>query len=293
MELARFADLLVCPATGEPLALSGDGTRMTSPAGTSYEVRRGVPILLTHEDARRFADVLDGPMGRAMAAEYDAMPAERLKPQPPPPKPFPPLDLPMDLITNAIHRKGGDTRILSVGGGPTRNSGHDINLNMAPFREVDVVGNAARLPFRTASVDGIWCNAVLEHVDDFAATIAEMVRVTEPRGIVMVLVPFLQPLHGYPADYQRFTAEGLAYHMRALKILAKGEAVGPSYTAWQVLKQYLDGPGMKTIPRWIRGIARRTLLPALEKSSIERTDLGLPVERQVLSNVVYCIGERI
>jgi len=290
MKLERFADILACPATGEALAPSADGARLIAASGASYEVRGGVPILLTPQDRAKFAEVLDGAAGRAMAAEYDAIPADRLKPQPPPPKPFPPFVVPNDIVDRAVHRKGDATRILSVGGGPTRNSANDINLNMAPFREVDVVGNATRLPFRTSSVDGVWCNAVLEHVDDFAAAIAEMVRVVETGGTVMVMVPFLQALHGYPTDFQRFTAEGLAFQMRALRIVAKGEAVGASFTTWQIVQTYLDGPGMTTLPRWVRGIARRTLLPALKRSSMDRTDLALPQEQRILSSVVYCFG---
>ncbi len=291
MTLRNFIDLLAAPGTEEPLALSADGSRLESSGGAAFDVQGGVPILLTPEDRAEFGEVLES-AGRAMAAEYDAMPPERSDWQPPPERPFPPHDLPEDVINAAYHRKGDDTRILSVGGGPTRNSPRDINLNIAPFRAVDVVGNALRLPFRSGAVDGIWCNAVLEHVADFPAAIAEMVRVTEPGGLVMVQVPFMQPVHGYPSDFQRFTTDGLAFHMRELEIVAKGEAVGGSYATWQILKTYLDGPGQRTLPRWIRGLARRTLLPALKESAMNRTDLALPAEMRTLASVVYCFGRK-
>ncbi len=291
MRVDDIINLLAVPGTDEPLALSEDGTRLESSDGVVFNVQNGVPILLTEEDKAVFRNVLET-SGQAMAAEYDAMPDDVDAWQPAPDRPFPPLGLPTDIIDAGYSRKGDTTRILSVGGGPTRNSPKDINLNIAPFRGVDIVGSALRLPFHTGVVDGIWCNAVLEHIADFARAIAEMVRVTEPGGMVLVQVPFMQPVHGYPSDFQRFTADGLAFHMRELEIIAKGEAVGGSYTTWQILKTYLDGPGQKTLPRWIRGLARRTLLPALQKSSMERTDLTLPDDLRLLSSVVYCFGRK-
>ena len=40
------------------------------------------------------------------------------------------------------------------------------------------------LPFADGSFDRVWCKNVLEYVDDAAATMAEMARVTAPGGIV-------------------------------------------------------------------------------------------------------------
>jgi uncharacterized protein YbaR (Trm112 family)/SAM-dependent methyltransferase len=295
MRLEQFADLLACPATREPLTLSDDGQslRASGDSGRAYRVESGVPILLTPEDEAEFQRIL-GNEGKAMTAEYEAEPPPpdaSAASEPPPPE-FPPMVLPRDIIDAAYDRKGEDTRVLSVGGGPARNSPREINLNMAPFREVDAVGNATRLPFRSDSVDAVWSNAVLEHVAGAPEAVAEMIRVVEPGGVVMNLVPFMQPVHAYPLDFQRYTADGLAHLMRDLDILAKGQAVGPSYAMLELLTRYLNGPGMVCLPRWVRGIVRRTLLPALRRSAAEKTDWTGQPDHEVLASVVYCVGRK-
>jgi uncharacterized protein YbaR (Trm112 family) len=291
MRWEDFADLLACPETLEPLEFDAESARLRSPSGRAYEIRGGVPILLTDADRREFDQILAA-QGRSMAQEYAAEPPPAPATPEAPGEYFPPMVLPQGLIDEAYARKGDKTRVLSVGGGPTRNSPREINLNMAPFREVDAVGNATRLPFRSNSVDAIWCNAVLEHVAGAPEAVKEMVRVVEPGGRVICLVPFMQPVHAYPLDFQRYTADGLAYLMRDLRILAKGQAVGPSYAMWELLTRYLNGPGMVCVPRWIRGIVRRTLLPALRRSAAAKSDWTGNPEHEVLASVVYCIGEK-
>jgi uncharacterized protein YbaR (Trm112 family) len=54
--------------------------------------------------------------------------------------------------------------VLNLGGGPTRDRPQYINLNLAPLPNVDIVGDAERLPILNNSLAGVVCNAVLEHV---------------------------------------------------------------------------------------------------------------------------------
>jgi SAM-dependent methyltransferase len=287
MKLEQFLDLLVCPVTHQPLSLSSDRASLLGPAGEVYGVEKAVPILLTSEDRSQFADVLAS-AGVQMAAEY----AASAQPQAAAPAAeiFPPQRLPAALIHEAYNRKGEATRILSVGGGPTRNDPREINLNIAPFPGVDLVANALRLPFATGTVDAVWSNAVLEHVAGAEAAVREMIRVVEPGGYVVNLVPFMQPIHAYPQDFQRYTSEGLAYLMGELDILEHGEAVGPSFALYELLGKYLDGPGQHTLPRWVRGLARRTLLPALHRAIVAKLDWKF--SSQLMPSLVYCVGRK-
>ncbi len=43
------------------------------------------------------------------------------------------------------------------------------------------------LPFTDAAFDRVWCKNVLEYVDDAAASVAEMARVTAPGGVVVAV----------------------------------------------------------------------------------------------------------
>jgi SAM-dependent methyltransferase len=73
-----------------------------------------------------------------------------------------------------------------------------------------VIGPLESMPFPDASFDSVLCNAVLEHVADAEAAIRELTRVVRPGGHLVVAVPFLQPFHACPGDYQRYTGDGLA-----------------------------------------------------------------------------------
>lgn len=73
-----------------------------------------------------------------------------------------------------------------------------------------VLGPLESMPFEDGSYDSVLCNAVLEHVQDAGRAIAELARVVRKGGHVVVAVPFLQPYHPCPGDFQRYTADGLA-----------------------------------------------------------------------------------
>ncbi|HBB87588.1 MAG TPA: hypothetical protein DC047_08235 [Blastocatellia bacterium] len=84
------------------------------------------------------------------------------------------------------------------------------NYDLASPGPGDVIGALESMPFAEGSFDSVLCNAVLEHVADAEKSIRELARVVKPRGHVVVAVPFLQPFHACPADFRRYTADGLA-----------------------------------------------------------------------------------
>jgi SAM-dependent methyltransferase len=121
--------------------------------------------------------------------------------------------------------------VLSVGGGPIRVNPHVLNLNIAPFSGVDVVGDAHFLPFRDDCVDGIHCEAVLEHLARPQQAVREMFRVLKPGALAYAATPFLQPFHGYPSHFQNFTLVGhrLLFEETGFVVDAAGACVGPMF----------------------------------------------------------------
>lgn len=65
------------------------------------------------------------------------------------------------------------------------------------------------IPRPDSSYDSILCNAVLEHVPDPEAVMAEFSRLLPSGGHLVVSVPFLQPFHPTPFDFRRFTRQGV------------------------------------------------------------------------------------
>ena len=65
-------------------------------------------------------------------------------------------------------------------------------------------------PFKDNSFDAVFSYAVLEHVKQPFQAAKEISRVLKPGGLLRVIVPFLQPLHGFPSHYFNMTQFGLA-----------------------------------------------------------------------------------
>ncbi len=122
-------------------------------------------------------------------------------------------------------------------------------MNIGPFRNVDVVGDAHLLPYQDDSVDAIYCEAVLEHLNDPAKAVSEMRRVLKPGGKVVAMTPFLQRFHGYPFHFQNFTVIGhaLLFERAGFEVQESGACVGPTYAIVSLVSGYLT----QCWPRWI------------------------------------------
>lgn len=120
---------------------------------------------------------------------------------------------------------------IAIGGGPQRVHPRLRNLNLAPFPNVDLVGDAHRLPLADASVAALHCEAVLEHLDQPQVAVAEMLRVLRPGGLVFAATPFLQSFHGYPSHHRNFTLMGHRglFERAGFEILDSGPCVGPTF----------------------------------------------------------------
>jgi SAM-dependent methyltransferase len=99
-----------------------------------------------------------------------------------------------------------DVSLYLLANAVTKITNYDI---ASPNPDV-VVGPLESIPFADGTFDSVLCNAVLEHVADAEESIRELARVVKPNGHVVVAVPFLQPFHACPADFRRYTADGLA-----------------------------------------------------------------------------------
>jgi SAM-dependent methyltransferase len=83
-----------------------------------------------------------------------------------------------------------------------------VNLNEKA--EPDLVHDLENpLPLGTASHDHVLLINVLEHVYEYRPLLREAVRILKPQGNMILVVPFLFPVHPSPQDYHRFTATTL------------------------------------------------------------------------------------
>lgn len=89
----------------------------------------------------------------------------------------------------------------------------DIQFNS----NLDYVGDIQKLPMKSASVDGVICHYVLEHVPNPWRAMEEIFRVLSPGGIALFGLPFMHVYHGDSnryADYYRFSRDAALYLFR-------------------------------------------------------------------------------
>jgi SAM-dependent methyltransferase len=134
-----------------------------------------------------------------------------------------------------------DAVILNVGAGATAYGKNVLNIEIAPGPGVDVVAVAENLPFADASCEGLILMAVLEHVQDAVQTLREARRVLVPGGRLLIDIPFIQGYHPVPADFRRFTEQGLRAEVAryGFHVESSGVAVGPASAMAGITAEFL------------------------------------------------------
>ncbi len=117
--------------------------------------------------------------------------------------------------------------IINLGSGPKRLSKDIINIDIFPFKGVDVVADMHNLPFADNSIDGVISEQVFEHIKNPKQVIKEIERVLKPDGYCYINVPWFYPYHASPDDYYRWTISGLKELLSDFEIIEIGLRSGP------------------------------------------------------------------
>jgi SAM-dependent methyltransferase len=104
--------------------------------------------------------------------------------------------------------------------------------------QTDFVADAHAIPLNDGVVDGVWVQAVLEHVLTPATVVEEIARVLRPGGLVYAETPFLQPVHEKAYDFTRFTESGHRWLFRQFEEIDSGVVSGPGTTLFLHLRYF-------------------------------------------------------
>ncbi|MES2931083.1 MAG: class I SAM-dependent methyltransferase [Patescibacteria group bacterium] len=74
------------------------------------------------------------------------------------------------------------------------------------------------LPIPDESYDHVLLINVLEHIFDYRQLLTEAVRVVRPGGSIVIVVPFLFPIHPSPSDFWRFSGQTLERLLTSLDL---------------------------------------------------------------------------
>lgn len=137
-------------------------------------------------------------------------------------------------------RLNPDRLYLDVGcGRRSRTFDNCLYLEVYPSVSADlVIEPSCRYPIADASLDGIGCFAVMEHMTEPWIAAAEFARMLKPGGMVFIDYPFLAPVHGYPSHYYNATREGLArlfdQGFERIKLLTEPNQTPDHAIRWQL-----------------------------------------------------------
>lgn len=220
-KLARIAPHLICPRCGvslEHLSFTFEQPRFTcTNCGVAYTCNKSHFNFMTE----------------ALKEEFKIRRGEHISAHP---------YCPVALSIIARYDTG---LILDCGAGRRdREYPNVVNFEIADFPSTDVIGVNERLPFRDETFDAVFSLAVLEHVKDPFRSAREISRVLKKGGILYCVVPFLQPLHGYPNHFYNMTSQGLvSLFEKAIEITDCGVPVSglPISTLTWFLKSWAEG----------------------------------------------------
>ena len=129
--------------------------------------------------------------------------------------------------------------VLNIGSGNSPRQDGVVNLDMMDYDNVDIVCDIHHLPFKDNSIDAVMSLAVLEHVREPALVLKEVHRVLKTGGRVFSVIPFMQPFHASPHDYQRYTLPGIEFLHRDFEKMESGVFSGPISGALWALQEAL------------------------------------------------------
>tara|TARA_R110002012_G_scaffold73482_7_gene187229 strand:+ start:531 stop:1103 length:573 start_codon:yes stop_codon:yes gene_type:complete len=118
------------------------------------------------------------------------------------------------FIEKAVRAFAPAGTVLEVGSGRRwRYFDGSVTVNRDASAEADILCDAEALTLADASFQNVACIEVLEHTPSPERLIAELHRVLEPGGRLLLTVPFIFEIHDRQ-DYYRFTRMGLDHLLR-------------------------------------------------------------------------------
>jgi SAM-dependent methyltransferase len=158
---------------------------------------------------------------------------------------------------NVLNAGAGNRDISSLVSGKLYNQDIAEGLHS---EGIDFVSPLHAIPTEAGFFNTIICNAVLEHVSNPEEVMAEFHRVSAPGATLYLTVPFMQPEHRDPTDFQRYTIDGLSLLCTRHGFdVHTAEGIHSVFTtlAW-ILREWLESvPGVKgaaaraVIYRWL------------------------------------------
>lgn len=246
MNYGSFERFLRCPECGSSLQKTQIGFTCEGDCGCTYPVYFNVPVMIScRSEVFKQADfVLNEPPDIFFKAYKNPFIRFLSKIRP---------DVTLNYTSKKNYRRIAeqvkqrkDCRILVIGGSIDGSGFEQLKQRLPPgvvLVESDVahgpntniILDSHQIPFQDKIFDLVVVQAVLEHVLDPFACVAEIHRVLKDDGIIYAETPFMQQVHGGRYDFHRFTHLGHRRLFRHFRETESGVVAGPgSSLAWSM-----------------------------------------------------------
>ncbi|HEX5452533.1 MAG TPA: class I SAM-dependent methyltransferase [Stellaceae bacterium] len=139
-----------------------------------------------------------------------------------------------------------------------------IGIDIYPSPNITVIADGHSIPLADKSVDGVWIQAVLEHVLDPHQVVSEIYRVLIPNGLVFADTPFMWQVHEGAYDFTRFTLSGHRWLFREFDLLDAGVSMGPTTATLLAIRYFVRSlcrndkiaTGVQMMFFWVRFLDR-------------------------------------
>lgn len=228
-KLERINKILACPKCKSPVSVHETEVRCVSCA-LVFRVEKGIPVMMTDRLHNPKYVWIEPSTGTHLLERYPLL-------RPPNPRFWTPAG--RQRIPTFLAEVGASKYVLNIGSRTSQYGKDIINLDIEPYKNVDLVGVAEELPVLDDSVDGVIIQAVLEHVQRPAKAVQEIYRVLRPGGMVYAEIPFFRSYHGAPVDFQRYTISGIEELFHEFEMVRKGVIAGPASGITAALSEFL------------------------------------------------------
>jgi SAM-dependent methyltransferase len=145
-----------------------------------------------------------------------------------------------------VQQLGSKGRVLVIGGGAVGSGASElyggcevIGTDIYASENTQFIADAHDLPFADGVFDGVWIQAVLEHVLDPTRVVSEIYRVLRDGGLVFADTPFLQQVHEGAYDFTRFTLSGQRWLFRRFELIEVGITGGAGTSLLWALRGFI------------------------------------------------------
>ncbi|MBU90157.1 hypothetical protein CMO94_01340 [Candidatus Woesearchaeota archaeon] len=101
-----------------------------------------------------------------------------------------------------------------------------VCADIALTKKTQVVCNAISLPLKKSRFDGIVCVNSLYYYDNPFKSVKEFSHILKKNGKLVIIMPFIYPIHDVPIDKYRFTEYGIKQLLKNDFYIKKIKAVG-------------------------------------------------------------------